>query len=472
MTERHGVYISEVETAITPPIKATAGFPIVFGTAPVHRTDAPAAAVGKLMIAYRWAEMVAKLGYDDDWEKWTACEMMFTQAKLYNVSPTGFVNVFDPAKHFKAVVEQVLPVEKGVIIIPEIDAILSTVIVDGTDGEVFNSGEDFTVARNSDGLPVVTPINAAISAAVSVKATYNVADPSMVSKADIIAATELVNTCYPLLGLTPGFLLAPGWSHDSEVGNILEAKAQSINNHFSAMAVLDVSTEEAPAYEAAISWKADKGFTSPFDIVCWPMVSLGDRVFHLSSHVVGIAIKTDASVDDIPSMSPSNKELQADGACLADGTAIALGPDQAELVNSAGIVTAFRLGLEGWVLWGNRTGAYPGTSDPKDAFIPIRRMFNYLANTFTLTYWKKVDARMGRPMIDNIVTSANTWLAGLTRDGHLVGGRMIYDPDENPVTDLMNGKIIFHMYVTPPPPAQEISARLEFDADYLSKLAA
>lgn len=470
--ELHGVYISETDTAISPPIKAYAGFPVCFGTAPVHRTDNPASAVGALKIVYRWAEMVAALGYDDDWSTWTACEFMYSQAKLYNVSPTGFVNVFDPAKHFKVGEETVATFLNGKLTVEDRDAIADTLVIVKDVDEVYDINVDYTLARDDDGAIIITVVEGgSLMPDQTVAINYNIADPSKVTKAEIIEAAELVETCYPLLGLTPGFLLAPGWSDDSEVGNVLEAKAQNINKHFRCMAVLDIPTGDCRSYTDAMAWKAADNYVSPFDIVCWPMTSLSGKTYHLSSHVVGVAIKTDGDVEDVPSMSPSNKELQADGACLADGTPIALGPDQAELLNASGIVTAFRLGMDGWRLWGNRTGAFPGTSDPKDAFIPIRRMFNYLANTFTLTYWKKVDSRMGKPLIENIVTSANIWLAGLARDGHIIGGRMIFDPDENPATDLMNGKIVFHMYVTPPPPAQEIRARLEFDANYLSKLA-
>ena len=194
-------------------------------------------------------------------------------------------------------------------------------------------------------------------------------------------------------------------------------------------------------------------------------------MYHFSTHYVALSIQVDGEHGDIPSVSASNHDLQIDGVCNSAGDPIALGPDQAELVNSAGIVTAFRLGQEGWRAWGNRTGIYPGSSDPKDAFIPIRRMFNWVGNTLTLTFWKKVDSPIGRPLIDNIVTSCNIMLAGWTSANHLIGGRVIFDPYENPVTDLANGIIKFHVYITPPPPAQEIVFIMEFDTAYLKQLA-
>ena len=44
---------------------------------------------------------------------------------------------------------------------------------------------------------------------------------------------------------------------------------------------------------------------------------------------------------------------------------------------------------------------------------------------------------------------------------------IVYNEDENPVTDLMNGKITFHQYMTPYTPAEDIEDIIEFDPDAL-----
>ena len=45
-----------------------------------------------------------------------------------------------------------------------------------------------------------------------------------------------------------------------------------------------------------------------------------------------------------------------------------------------------------------------------------------------------------------------------------------FNEAENPTTDLLNGKITFHQYLTPYVPAEDIENILEFDPDALSKL--
>ena len=44
---------------------------------------------------------------------------------------------------------------------------------------------------------------------------------------------------------------------------------------------------------------------------------------------------------------------------------------------------------------------------------------------------------------------------------------MEYIADENPVTDVLNGKVQFHQYLAPYPPAEDILNVLEFDPDML-----
>ncbi|NPV30561.1 MAG: phage tail sheath family protein, partial [Firmicutes bacterium] len=163
--------------------------------------------------------------------------------------------------------------------------------------------------------------------------------------------------------------------------------------------------------------------------------------------------------------------LQANGAVLADGTEIALGPDQAAYLNGQGIITALNF-IGGWKAWGNRTGAYPAVTDPKDAFLPIRRMFDWIANTLVLTFWQKVDYPINRRLIDTVVDSVNIWLNGLAARGFILGGRVEFIQSENPDTDLMDGIVRFHVYVTPPAPAREIDFIVECDLQYLKFLFA
>ena len=128
----------------------------------------------------------------------------------------------------------------------------------------------------------------------------------------------------------------------------------------------------------------------------------------------------DSGNGDIPYESPSNKSMQITGTCLADGTEVILGPDEANYLNGQGIVTALNF-IGGWKAWGNRTACYPSNTDPKDAFISIRRMFNWHAQTFIQTYWAKVDKPINKRLIQTVVDSENIRLNGLVAQGSSSG---------------------------------------------------
>ena len=195
------------------------------------------------------------------------------------------------------------------------------------------------------------------------------------------------------------------------------------------------------------------------------------RLYHISTQLAGIMNKTDAQHSDIPYYSPSNKNLQADSAVLEDGKEVFLSSAQAAYLNGQGIVTALNF-VGGWKAWGNRTTAYPSNTDVKDNFIPIRRMFHWVLNTLITTFWSKIDDPTNKRLIESVMDSANIWLNGLTAAGALLGGRVEFRNDENPQTDLMDGKIKFHVYMTPPSPAREIEFVQEYDPAYIATLFA
>lgn len=178
--------------------------------------------------------------------------------------------------------------------------------------------------------------------------------------------------------------------------------------------------------------------------------------------------KTDNDNGGIPFVSPSNKALAANKICSDTGEDIWLDVVQANYLNANGVNTAAGF-LDSWVYWGNFTAYYPST-ESKDYFIPVRRMFNWLHVNLILNYWSRIDVPATRRQIESIVDSANIWLNSLTASGYILGGRVEFNQEENPTQDMAAGKLRFHVYYTPAPPAQEITFVLEYDASYLSVL--
>lgn len=482
MAYKHGVYVSEVPTSIIPPVRTTAGLPFVVGTAPINLSDKTN--VNKPVLCYSYQEAVEAFGYSEDWESYTLCEFIYSHFALFNVAPVVLVNVLDPTVHKGSVdkEEHTFAADAPAVTLSKQGVLLDSVVVKSEDGTTtYVLDTDYTVGFDEDGNAVITRLEGGAIGEVSpIEATYDYIDPTMVDSDDIIGGVdtitgnyeglELLDKVFPTFGLVPGMVLAPGWSHDPEVAAVMTAKASNINAHFKCIALTDVPVDEITKYTDVSQWKNLNNYVSPRQVVCWPKVKLGDKEFHLSTQLAGIMCKTDAENDDVPYVSPSNKNLQANSA-IAGTDEVMLGPEQGAYLNGQGIVTALNF-IGGWKAWGNRTGAYPSVTDVKDTFIPIRRMFDWIGNTLVLTFWQKVDYPITKRLVDTIIDSANIWLNGLAAREFILGGRVEFLRDENPTTDLIDGIIRFHVYVTPPAPAREIDFIVEYDPQYLETLFA
>lgn len=477
MAYKHGVYVSEQATGLVPAVNTTAGLPVIFGTAPIHLAKNPAKP-NRPVLCYSYVEAVEAFGYSDDWQKYTLCEAIYSQFALYGYAPIVLVNVLDAAKHKKAGGSDAQIVGGKA----EIDAavILDTLIVKtAKDGTECKADVDYTAAYDDDGVLVISALEGgALANAASLYASYDELDASAVTADDVIGGIdgagnatglEALNQVFPITGLVPGLVLAPGWSDKPAVENVMKAKAGNINEHFKAMCIVDIPTDEVAQYGNVSEWKNKNNYTGENEIVCWPCVENGGKIYHMSTHMMGVISSVDAANDDVPYESPSNKTLNMQGACLADGSEVILGPENANYLNGQGVVTALNF-IGGWKAWGNRTGCYPSNTDAKDAFIPIKRMFYWQAQTFIQTYWVKVDKPITKRLIQTIVDSENIRLNSLVAQGALLGARVEFREDENASTNLLDGKIKFHTYFTPPTPAREIENVLEYDPDYFSAL--
>jgi hypothetical protein len=478
MLYKHGVYISEQPTSIVPPRSVSAALPVVFGAAPVNMVDE--APVNKPVLVHTYQAAVEALGYVDDWSGYSICEFMDAYFGKFAMAPVVFVNVLDPASHTASIADEAQTLADDECTLENLGVLHGTVVVKDEAGTTtYEAGTDYTLDFDNEGYTVVTRLtDGTMTAGENLTIDYDHLDPTALTAADIVGGVdaetgkktglELVNEIFPKFRLVPGQIVAPGWSHQSEVSATMAAKAGNINEHFKAMALIDIDDATVTQYSDAPGHKNDNNLTDELQVICWPRVKLEDKLYWMSSQLAGLIAQTDADNEDIPYASPSNHNFQMDAAS-ANGEEVWLGPGEANYLNGNGIITALNF-IGGWKCWGNRTGAYPAVTDVKDAYLPIRRMFNWIGNTLTLTFWQKTDYPVNRRLIETIVDSANIWLNGLAARGFILGGRVEFNESENVVTDLMDGNIKFHVYVTPPSPAREIDFILEYDPEYLSTL--
>ena len=159
--------------------------PFVFGTAPVHLAEEPK--INEPVICYSWSEAVKHLGYHENWDRYTLCEPMYAEFKLFAVAPVVFINVLDPSKHKKSVSSTAITVSNRTATI-QADVILDTLTVSATSsGSAAKAGTDYTAAYDDDGNVLITALkDGALADARTIYVAYDAVDPTMVKDADII----------------------------------------------------------------------------------------------------------------------------------------------------------------------------------------------------------------------------------------------------------------------------------------------
>lgn len=479
MPVNQGVHVYENATAINTPVTADVGIAYAVGTAPIHTLGGTARTMTPVL-ATSADEAEELLGYSKDWKSYSLCEVQYTLLTLYNIQPVIFCVVpFDTKSYSEtATVEEhraTLPFE----VVNDKTLVISASVT-STDDEGTEETSTVTLVKDTD-YTVLYDDGQCIIELLPDSAAYDVTelsvsgkviDPDSVTEDDIAEGISQIDACMSVVGKIPDLILAPGWSDHSVIAALMATKADgNITGLFRGKALIDVdcSDEGVTRYTDLIGWKNQNNMVDENQILCWPMVTLGDYKFHMSVQLAGLLASIDADNASVPYESPMNKNFKMDGMCLADGTEIQLTFDQANIIGvSYGIITALNFMNSGWVCWNNWTACYPSNTDVKDYFICVSRMFDYIANSLILTYWSKLGKPMTPRYAYSILDSCNIWLNGLVSAGYLLGARAEMPTDLNPVTDLMQGIIKFHVYITPPSPMVEIDFYLEYDADYVT----
>lgn len=484
MSYQHGIYIEENATSITAPLTVDSAVQVVVGTAPVNLIANPIEVVNKPILVNSFAEAQKKIGYSNSFDKFTICQSVDASFRVFNVAPLVLINVLNPETHNIAVTREVKDIADSKVLIEEEGILLDDdFIVKNEDGDTtYTKNTDYTAEFDNNGyvlVKIVADGKIVTDEATKITFAYKQLDPSAVTENDIVGGyyeatgkytgLENISQIYPRLGIIPGLILCPGWSHNPTIGAAMTAKCEGINGTFKANCIKDIDTSKdngAVVYTDTVAWKNNNSYTDKHDIVCWPKVQVGNKKYYMSALTAALIAYTDGQNDGVPYVSPSNKSLKITGTSLEDGTEVFLDQVQANTLNSNGIVTA--ININGWKLWGNNTGIYPSSTDVKDRFIPVRRMFDWWGNTFILSYFQKVDNPLNTRLIESFVDSENIRANGYKARNQIADARIEYNTEENPTTDLLDGKIRFKQYLTSYTPAKTIINTLEFDPKSLT----
>ncbi len=462
----HGIKVLEKKTPVVAPVQVDSAVQVVIGLAPVNmgNTADPLAP----QVAYSYDEAVQKMGISNNHLTYTICESMKMSFLNYNISPLVMINVLDPKKHKQQKTTVSVSLLEGKAELSEEGVIPSTLQLTQTEAAL-NAGVDYTTYFADDGKLVIERISSGAikSDTAALKATYEVLDPTAVTEDDIVAGIGKLQEIYPRYGIVPGTLIVPGYSGKPKVYNAMTARCKNLNGIFRYHCLVDLDTGSVKKYDSVFAEKNKNNFIHENTTLLWPMAEVGNEMYHFSAAVAPMIAENDYENDGVPFVSFSNKPLKISGLCLNDGTEVVLDMEQANLLNSQGITTA--INMNGWRAWGNRTACYPGNTDIKDCFVPCRRMYNWWANQFILSYFSKVDDPTNKRMIESIVDSENIKGNAYKTRYQVAEAKMVFDVEENSLTDLLNGIIRIGMLFSPYPPAEQILTTVEYDVNALKE---
>ncbi len=467
----HGAYAIFLPSGIT--ITAKSGtLPVYFGAAPTHQLMEPYSKTGEPLLLESYAQALERTGYSDNWVDFSLGEALHVHFRSgAPIGPIVVVNVFDPATHRKETstsAEVLFVAGRGRL--PDDLAILSTIAIEGK-----TLGTDFTAAHEEGGAVVVItdPVG---SLSGKIQVTYTQADPFAITEEEMAAAIrKTVGQVYELSGKIPTLLAAPGWSENKMVNDALKEAAAKISGHWDAFVVDDLDTEAYQTIDAAIPQKEAEFRTSASETPCWPMGTDGSRYYHLSTLSIAKMMEVDAANGDIPFETCSNKPIGITGLVVKDGEGgyrpIRFDQTEANRLNAAGIRTAIFWGGK-YRLWGPHTGAYnyDAGNTPEEIFDCSVRMAQYLGNSFQLAYGDEVDKPVHRSRIDTILNAVQEGLDRLVNLGALLYGKISFQPDSNPDSDMMSGEFVFDTGYTTTPPAKAIINRYRYTSQGLEAL--
>ena len=294
------------------------------------------------------------------------------------------INVLDPSIHKTAVVSEEVTFDASNDRAQLAHAAVADLVVKSADGAItYVVDTDYTVNLATGLLTRIR--SGAITTAMLPKASYEYADPTKVTAADIIGAVnaagvrtglKALNDTYNQFGFFAKILIAPAFCTQNSVATELFALAAKLG------AVAYIDAPIGTTYAQALAGRGPAGtinFNTSSERVrlCYPHVKVYDPVLNaerlepLSARAAGLRAKVD--LDKGFWWSSSNQELMGVIGVERQLSAMIDDPQsEVNLLNEQGITTVFNSYGSGYRLWGNRTAAWPTVTHMKN-FENVRR---------------------------------------------------------------------------------------------------
>ncbi|HEM8625843.1 TPA: phage tail sheath subtilisin-like domain-containing protein [Citrobacter farmeri] len=465
----HGVETIEVENGVRPVKTVKSAVIGLIGTAPMGGvnvltqclSDKDAAAFGSQMPGFTIPQALDAI-YD------------------HGAGAVLVINVLDPLVHKTSVPTEDVTFDKATgkakLAHP---VVASLVLKPDADGQAYVEGEDYSLDAQTG---IVTRLGANIAAGATVNGSYDYADPTRVTPADIIGAVnaagnrtgmKLLNDSFNLFGYLAKILIAPVFCTQNSVSVELIAMAEKLK------AFTYIDAPVGTTFTQALSGRGPEGtinFNTSSDRVrlCYPHVKVYDPVTNaerlepLSQRAAGLRAKVD--LDKGFWWSSSNQEILGITGVERQLSAMIDDPQsEVNLLNEQGITTVFNSYGSGLRLWGNRSAAWPTITHMRN-FENVRRTGDMINESLRYYEQQNIDKPITPALIDDLTESVNAYGRKLIGDGALLGFSCWFDPSRNEEAELSAGHLLLSYKYTPPPPLERLTFETEITSEYLLTL--
>lgn len=492
---KHGTY-GEFSESVGGVVAETQSAFVYVGTAPVNLIRGYAGAVNTPILLRTFDAAKRLVGYSDDWATFTLCEAIqlhFDNASG-NIGPMVVINALDPSVHKKAEeTNQQLTFANGRATIQSDTIILDTlVLADKVEGVDFSIDYDFTKGE------VIINSLGAEKLSGQIQATFSEIDLTSFTEDDIIGGVTAggvytglgcVGLVYPEIGRIPSLIAAPGWSDKPAVYEAMLITAQKINGHWDAFVYADIPLvnggakagmakvgesrigpgEKVDTIETTKTWQLDNGYTNERSKVFWPqMQDTAGRIYHMSALAAWSSMTVDATHNDIPMESPSNKPIPVARQYFGEGsTNRGFDQQRANELNAVGITTGVYWGGQ-WVLWGPHTAAYKygNIADLRSIFDNTIRTMMYVTNRFQADHALDIDRPMTRAMADTIKQQEQEKADAWAVQGVFIGKPVVeFRETDNSTDALAEGNFVWRFEGTPTPPFKSGTLKVAYSSE-------
>ncbi|MGD1952055.1 MAG: phage tail sheath family protein [Leptolyngbyaceae cyanobacterium] len=489
---RHGVVTQFTDNIPRPVTVVPSDVVAIVGSAPIYRLDADNQLINRAQRSESPVDDAVKAGPKRDG---FTIPYALDAIRDNNGGTVEIINVFDPATHkttadaieFTFSSDDTIQLKRVTGSAPSQTP--TAVNAEGLTGTftVTDQGAtttyDLTTDYTYDAINgIITRVESgAITVGETVEVTYDYADPSLVTPADVIggvtgggstfAGLSVLDTIYNLRGYKPKIIICPGFSDDDGIAAEMIAKAVSLGAYCLLDAPFGATRDDAIAGRSGTAPVVNFDTSQRQVILCYPHVldSAGDPQ-PLSQYAAGVIARTDKERGYW--WSPSNKEILGITGIELDLTADPVSPDGTDVnaLNAAGIVTVAQWFGSVYRLWGNRSALFPSDTSPLN-FIAVGRTFDIFSESLARASVPFVDRPINNALIDAVVDTGN----GFIREQVVIGAlldesEVYYDPAKNPVTALAAGQITFSVVIMPPTPAELIIFDTTLDINLLGEL--